>query len=319
MRKGVRSVKAPGGAVLYRLSVTLQSQPLTQKYPPLVARIAMTTYAIGDVQGCHDELLALLAAVDFDRARDHVVLVGDLVNRGPNSLEVLRLVRSLGDAATTILGNHDLHLLAVSHGGRSGRRDTLTSLLAASDCDELLDWLVQQPLAWRHEATGTLLVHAGIPPQWTAAQTLELAAEASAQIAGANGPRFFSRMYGDEPDHWKDKLRGMERTRFVVNCLTRLRYCHADGRLDLRPKGAPGTQPPGVMPWFAVPDRASRDTDMAFGHWSTLGRVHWPEHRVHGLDTGCVWGGKLTALALETGKLTDVASRHPRNPGEPGD
>jgi bis(5'-nucleosyl)-tetraphosphatase (symmetrical) len=279
----------------------------------------MTTYAIGDVQGCYDELLELLTAVGFDRARDHVILVGDLVNRGPNSLGVLRLVRGLGDAATTLLGNHDLHLLAVAYGGRPGRRDTLTGVLAASDCDELLDWLCRQPLAWRHASTGMLFVHAGVPPQWTAGQTLELAAEASALISGPEGRRFFSRMYGDEPDRWKDKLRGPERMRFVVNCLTRLRYCRADGELDLRPKGAPGTQPEGVLPWFAVPDRASRDTDMAFGHWSTLGRVHWPENRVHGLDTGCVWGGRLTALALETGQLTSVASRTSRDPEEPGD
>lgn len=279
----------------------------------------MTTYAIGDVQGCHEELVALLEALEFDRARDRVILVGDLVNRGPNSLGVLRLVRDLGDAATTVLGNHDLHLLAVAHGGRAGRRDTLTGVLAASDCDELLDWLARQPLAWCHEQTGYLFVHAGVPPQWTAEQTLALAAEASALIRGPDGPRFFSRMYGDDPERWTDKLRVQDRTRFVVNCLTRLRYCHADGRLDLRPKGAPGTQAGDVMPWFAVPDRATRDTSMVFGHWSTLGRVHWPEHRVHGLDTGCVWGGRLTALALETGELIDVPSRNPRDPEEPGE
>ena len=279
----------------------------------------MTTYAIGDVQGCHDELVELLCVLGFDPAHDHVSFVGDMVNLGPKSLEVLRLVRGLGAAATTLLGNHDLHLLAVANGGRGGRRDTLTAVLSASDCDELLDWLIKQPLAWRHAPSGRLFVHAGVPPQWSADRTLELAAEASALIVGANGRRFFSRMYGDEPDRWKDTLRGMDRTRFVVNCLTRLRYCHPDGRLDLRPKGAPGTQPPGVLPWFAVPDRTSRDTGIVFGHWSTLGRVHWPEHHVHGLDTGCVWGGTLTALALETGTLTQVASRNPRSPEEPGD
>jgi bis(5'-nucleosyl)-tetraphosphatase (symmetrical) len=279
----------------------------------------MTTYAIGDVQGCHEELLALIAELAFDPARDRLIFVGDLVNRGPASLEVLRLVRGLGDAAVTVLGNHDLHLLAVAHGGRSGRRDTLTGVLAASDSDELLDWLSARPLAWRHPQTGTLLIHAGLPPQWTVAQTLELAAEASAVIAGSGGPRFFTRMYGDEPDRWKASLRGTDRLRFAVNCLTRLRYCDASGRLDLKPKGAPGTQPAGSMPWFQVSDRLSREDTIVFGHWSTLGRVHWPEHRVFGLDTGCVWGGRLTALALETGEVHSVASRHPRAPEEASD
>lgn len=279
----------------------------------------MTTYAIGDVQGCHDELLALFEALRFDRARDRAIFVGDLVNRGPKSLAVLRFVRDLGPAAVTVLGNHDLHLLAVANGGRSGRRDTLTEVLAASDCDVLLDWLATQPLAWRHEASGTLFVHAGIPPQWTVPQTLELAAEASEVIQGRDARRFFARMYGDEPVRWKPGLRGTDRTRFVVNSLTRLRYCDAEGHLDLRPKGAPGTQAEGLLPWFAVPERASRGTPIVFGHWSTLGRVHWPEHGVYGLDTGCVWGGRLTALALETGQLTVVASRNPRDPESPED
>lgn len=272
----------------------------------------MTTYAIGDVQGCHEELVELLGTLHFEPSRDRVVFVGDLVNRGPASLDVLRLARDLGPAAITVLGNHDLHLLAVAHGGRPGRRDTLNAVLAASDCDELLEWLGAQPLAWRHPETGTLLVHAGVPPQWSVEQTLELAQEASRVIAGTEGPRFFSRMYGDEPDRWKPGLRGTERLRFVVNCLTRLRYCDDKGRLDLKPKGAPGTQAPHLLPWFQVPGRATAGHPIVFGHWSTLGRVHWPEDHVHGLDTGCVWGERLTALELETGRIVDVPSRRRR-------
>lgn len=276
----------------------------------------MTTYAIGDVQGCHDELVELLARVRFDPSRDRVIFVGDLVNRGPKSLEALRMARDLGEAATIVLGNHDLHLLAVANGGKVGRRDTLTPVLAASDCDELLDWLARQPLAWRHDPTGMLFVHAGVPPQWTADQTLELAEEAGKVIAGGDGPRFFARMYGDEPDRWKPGLRGTDRLRFVVNCLTRLRYCDADGRLDLKPKGAPGTQASHLMPWFQIPGRATSRTPIVFGHWSTLGQVRWPAEQVHCLDTGCVWGGRLTALELETGRIVDVPSGRPRVHGE---
>lgn len=272
----------------------------------------MPSYAIGDVQGCHAELVELLASLRFDPSRDRVIFVGDLVNRGPASLEVLRLVRGLGAAATTLLGNHDLHLLAVANGGKPGRRDTLTAVLAASDYDQLLDWLGRQPLAWQHPASGALLVHAGVAPQWTVAQTLELAQEASEVISGNEGPRFLSRMYGDQPEQWKNRLRGFDRTRFVVNCLTRLRYCRPDGSLDLRPKSAPGTQTNGLLPWFQMPDRASRGTPIVFGHWSTLGQVYWPQEQVYGLDTGCIWGGRLTALNLDTGEITQVASHQPR-------
>lgn len=274
----------------------------------------MATYAIGDIQGCYDELRTLLALVRFDVARDRVILVGDLVNRGPDSLKVLRYVRSLGPAAQVILGNHDLHLLAVSLGARRGRRDTLDAVLTAADGPELLDWLSAKPLALHHEASGSLLIHAGVPPQWTLQQTLELADEASVVIRGPNGPRFLARMYGDEPDYWDAGLRGIERTRFVVNCLTRLRYCSADGRLDLRHKGAPGQHAADLVPWFQVPDRQTREVPMVFGHWSTLGRVAWPEFAVHGLDTGCVWGGRLTALQLETGLVFDVPSSTPSPP-----
>lgn len=272
----------------------------------------MPSYAVGDVQGCHAELMDLLAALQFDRERDRVIFVGDLVNRGPASLEVLRLVHGLGSAAITLLGNHDLHLLAVANGGKSGRRDTLTALLAASDSDQLLDWLITRPLAWQHPESGALLVHAGLAPQWTVPQTLELAQEASEVISGRGGRRFLARMYGDEPACWSPRLRGTERTRFVVNCLTRLRYCREDGSLDLRPKTAPGRQPTGLRPWFQVPGRASQGTPIVFGHWSTLGQVYWPEDQVYGLDTGCIWGGQLTALNLDTGALTQVASRQPR-------
>lgn len=279
----------------------------------------MSTYAIGDVQGCHAELLDLLSALDFDPQRDRAVFVGDLVNRGPQSLEVLRLVRGLGSSAITLLGNHDLHLLAVANGGKPGRRDTLKAVLAAPDREDLLDWLVQQPLAWKHALSGTMLVHAGIAPAWTVEQTLALADEAHAVISGRQGGRFLSRMYGDHPEVWSETLRSVERTRFVVNCLTRARYCRPDGSLDLRHKLAPGTQSDGLVPWFQFPGRASRGTTLVFGHWSTLGRVHWIEDKVYGLDTGCVWGGRLTALDLETGRIVDVPSRSPRNPDEPGD
>lgn len=272
----------------------------------------MATYAIGDVQGCLKALKALLAALDFNPNADRIVLLGDLVNRGPDSLGVLRYVRGLGMCATTVLGNHDLHLLALAHGGSPGRRDTLNAVLAAPDCDELLDWLIRQPLAWCHPESGSMLVHAGLAPQWSVELTLELAQQASSVLSGKTGPNFLSRMYGDEPSIWKDSLRGVDRTRFVVNCLTRARYCDEEGRLDLRHKGTPGSQPPHLRPWFQIEQRVSRQTPIVFGHWSTLGRVYWEQEQVFGLDTGCVWGGKLTALELETRMITQVDSGLPQ-------
>ncbi|MGH8460214.1 MAG: symmetrical bis(5'-nucleosyl)-tetraphosphatase [Stenotrophobium sp.] len=266
----------------------------------------MTTYAIGDIQGCDKALQSLLAKLEFQPGRDRLLLTGDLVNRGPQSLEVLRRVKSLGEHAITVLGNHDLHLLAVANGRRSDKRDTLQAVLAAPDRDELLAWLRQQPLAWRDPATGILLIHAGLPPQWNIQQTLELAAEASAFIRGPQGDDFLAQMYGNEPDIWSEQLRGIPRLRFIVNCFTRLRYCDAQGRIKMKPKGAPGTQPPGLMPWFEVPGRQSADTEIVFGHWSTLGQTHWPQAQVHGLDTGCVWGGCLTALNLDDGTTANI-------------
>jgi bis(5'-nucleosyl)-tetraphosphatase (symmetrical) len=264
----------------------------------------MALYAVGDLQGCYRPLLRLLKTIGFDRRRDRLLLTGDLVNRGPDSLACLRFVRGLGNAAVTVLGNHDLHLLAAAHTGIYGAKDTLDAVAQAPDRDELLDWLRRQPLAYEEPETGTLLIHAGLAPQWSRAQTLRLAREASAVIAGPQGGRFLERMYGDRPDRWSARLSGLPRLRFIVNCLTRLRYCDAGGRMYLQPKGPPGTQPAGLLPWFQVPGRKSAGTRIICGHWSSLGQVEWPAERVWGLDTGCVWGGCLTALELRSGTLT---------------
>jgi bis(5'-nucleosyl)-tetraphosphatase (symmetrical) len=271
----------------------------------------MATYAIGDVQGCYTPLRRLLDALRFEPARDRLLFAGDLVNRGPESLQMLRFVSGLGSAAVTVLGNHDLHLLALARGGRRKRRDTLDPILAAPDREELLAWLARCPLAWEEGAT--LLVHAGVAPQWTRAQTLALAREVStAVVSGA----LFAEMYGDRPARWDEALAGAERWRIVVNVLTRMRYCAADGTIDLKYKGAPGSQPPTLMPWFAVPGRRTANESIVFGHWSTLGRVHWPDYRVHGLDSGCVWGGRLTALELSSGAVSSVPCEGYAEPDE---
>lgn len=275
----------------------------------------MALFAIGDLQGCLDPLLALLEQLQFDPGRDRLLFTGDLVNRGPQSLETLRYVKSLGDAAVTVLGNHDLHLLAAALSGKLGRRDTLDALLGAPDREELLHWLRQQPLAYAEPDTGTLLIHAGLLPQWSRVQALQLAQEASETIAGGSGEAFLRKMYGNEPDTWDSRLKGTARLRCVVNAFTRLRYCTAEGRMDFQYKGTPGSQPKGLMPWFEVPGRRTAQDAIVCGHWSTLGRVHWPEHRLHGLDTGCVWGGSLTALDLHTGELHAQSCEQYRKPG----
>jgi bis(5'-nucleosyl)-tetraphosphatase (symmetrical) len=255
----------------------------------------VTRYAIGDVQGCDRELRELLKALGFSADRDRLWFVGDLVNRGPGSLATLRLVRSLGDNAVVVLGNHDLHLLAVAHGAQRRRRsDTLDELLGASDRDVLLEWLISRPLA---HAEGTdLMVHAGVVPQWSVAMAVALAGEVSRALT--HDPRaLFDAMYGNEPDRWRDSLTGMERLRFTINVLTRLRVCSADGRIDLTVKGPPPPASSGLRPWFEHAKRRTRDARVIFGHWSALGLVRAP--KVVGLDTGCVWGGELTALDLD--------------------
>lgn len=277
----------------------------------------MSTYAIGDVQGCHQPLLRLLDALGFDPAADHLWFAGDLVNRGPDSLQTLRLVRSLGDRALTVLGNHDLHLLARAAGGRAGRLDTLDALLAAEDSPALLNWLRHCPLM--HEANGWVLTHAGIAPCWSLAQARAAARHVEAALRADDHADFLRQMYGDEPRIHSPLLDIAGQLRFAINAFTRMRYCQTDGALEFRAKGAPGSQAATLQPWFALPDRLALDADVIFGHWSTLGQVHWPQHRVWGLDTGAVWGGRLTALNLETRELTAVECPEYQRPDAGGD
>ena len=258
----------------------------------------MALYAIGDVQGCNDELGALLHALKFSADRDRLWFVGDLVNRGPDSLGVLRRIRALGDAATVTLGNHDLHLLAVAFGsGRVRSDDTLEQTLAAPDRDALLEWLTGRPLFHEDPALNVCMLHAGLAPQWD----LVLARQCAREVENAlrRDPRgLFERLYGDQPDRWDDALEGEERLRFIVNCFTRLRYLDADGRLALRAKGAPKkAQAKSLIPWFEAQGARWRGSRIVFGHWSTLG--FFQNADVTGIDTGCVWGNRLTALRLD--------------------
>lgn len=255
----------------------------------------MSRYAIGDLQGCDQELRALLKLLKFSADRDRLWFVGDLVNRGPGSLETLRLVRSLGDNAVVVLGNHDLHLLAVACGCRPARRsDTLDEILQAPDRNILLEWLATRPLA--HFEAGDLLVHAGVVPQWTVETTLTLAREV--ELALRDDPRhLFDHMYGDEPDLWSADFEGPDRLRFAINVLTRMRVCTKEGRINLRLKGKPPPAGSSWLPWFDVESRRTRGTRVVFGHWSALGLVMRDD--VIGLDSGCVWGGTLTAIDLD--------------------
>ncbi len=256
----------------------------------------MALYLIGDVQGCDGALERLLDAVAFSPSRDRLVLLGDLVNRGPASLAVLRRAMALGDAVACLLGNHDLHLLAVSQGVRKPHRsDTVGDILAAPDRDALLDWLRHRPLALQER--GVLMVHAGVLPQWTAGQALRLAGEVERVLQGADWHVFMHQMYGNQPDQWHDGLQGAARLRVIVNALTRLRFCSADGRMEFESKDAAGASAPlGFMPWFDVPGRRTASDVVAFGHWSMLGWMDRPD--VLSLDTGCVWGGALSAVRV---------------------
>lgn len=280
----------------------------------------MALYCIGDIQGCDNALERLLDVIDFSASRDTVYLLGDLVNRGPDSAAVLRRCMAFEGALHSLLGNHDLHLLATAYGVRSpSRRDTLASVLDAPDRTALLDWLRQQPLARQHRLAGEslLMVHAGVLPAWSAQDALALADEVHAVLRSSDILDFLQQMYGNTPDHWSDSLTGTERLRVIVNALTRLRFCTPEGAMDFGSSDSADAAPPGMLAWFDVPGRRSADTLVAFGHWSTLGWLERPN--VIGLDTGCVWGGCLSAVrfgaTLAERELLQVHCEQAQKPG----
>ena len=261
----------------------------------------MAIYAIGDVQGCYDELIQLIEKIAFNPKKDSLWFVGDLVNRGPKSLETLRYIKSLGDAAITVLGNHDLHLLAMHHGVRDTHKSPdLIPILEADDVNELLGWLQTRPFLHYDKTIKTTMVHAGIVPNWSLKQAKQYAKELEDILASKKAKAFFKHMYGNKPDLWHDDLEGWDRYRFITNCFTRLRYCKKDGTMDHKAKFAPGMQAKKYLPWFTVPDRKTANKRIVFGHWSTLGLMN--QNNAWSLDTGCVWGDSLTAMRLDSEK-----------------
>lgn len=275
----------------------------------------MATYAIGDVQGCYDELARLIDKLKFDVTRDTLWFCGDLVNRGGKSLEVLRLVRSIGANATVVLGNHDLSLLAIAERKPSEQNklsEELRAVLEAPDRDALLLWLRTRKMLHVDRDLGFLMVHAGLAPGWSVHAAEAAAHGVETRLHGPNYRRLLKVMYGNKPDVWTSKLRGNDRLRASINVLTRLRFCDVRGKLAFRDKGAPGTQQPGYYPWFSVPGMVKRELRVVCGHWSTLGLFRGLG--VYAIDTGCVWGGSLTAIRLddEEPRLIRVKSTHPR-------
>ncbi|MEO7549501.1 MAG: symmetrical bis(5'-nucleosyl)-tetraphosphatase [Ramlibacter sp.] len=279
----------------------------------------MALYLIGDVQGCDAALGRLLEKIDFSPSSDTLYLLGDLVNRGPQSAQVLRRLMAYGDAAHCLLGNHDLSLLAVAHGCRPPHRDdTMGPVLMASDRDGMLEWLRHRHMAIR--AHGVLMVHGGVLPQWDADQVLRLAGEVEAVLRGPDMVDFLARMYGNEPAQWDESLQGAARLRLIVNALTRLRFCTPQGVMDFKAAGGAADAPAGTAPWFDVPGRRTAGTTIAFGHWSTLGFLQRPD--LLSLDTGCVWGGSLSALRLGASasahELIQVQCEQAQAPGHGG-
>jgi bis(5'-nucleosyl)-tetraphosphatase (symmetrical) len=261
----------------------------------------MSTYAIGDIQGCYTELQRLLEMIQFNPQEDVLWCTGDLVNRGPHSLEVLRFFRQLKERAVIVLGNHDLHLLAVASGNTQHLKpkDTLTPILQAPDSEELINWLRQRPFLHYDADLRFTLIHAGLPPQWDLLQARQCAGEIEEALRGDGYHKYLAHLYGNKPTKWSNKLKGWDRLRFITNCFTRLRYCDAKGHLALEKKGAPERKSPAdkFQPWFSWSHRANREMQIIFGHWSTLG--YYADDGVYAIDTGCLWGGALTALRLE--------------------
>lgn len=258
----------------------------------------MAVYAIGDVQGCYEPLLRLLDKLHFDPDIDRIWLTGDLVNRGPHSVETLRHISTLGTAATTVLGNHDLTLLAVAEGHvKPGKKDTFYDVLDAPDAAELLAWVRGLPMLHHDAGLGFTMVHGGLSPHWDLAQALACAREVEAVLRGPGYPEFLAHMFGSEPRVWRDDLEGLPRLRHIVNVMTRMRFVFADGSLCYDQKGAPGSQPPDLMPWFEVPWRRNADLRIITGHWAALGYFRAPG--IYALDSGCIWGQHLTAFRLD--------------------
>ncbi|WP_163832390.1 symmetrical bis(5'-nucleosyl)-tetraphosphatase [Spartinivicinus ruber] len=266
----------------------------------------MATYVIGDIQGCFYQLKCVLKKASFNPAEDKLWVVGDLVNRGPASLETLRYIYNLGDHCKIVLGNHDLHLLAIAHGVHPQKKqDTLNDILTAPDRDQLLDWLRHQPLVYYDETNNVAMVHAGIPPQWSIKKALARAAEVEEVLQGEHFVDFLSNMYGNQPNRWDKNLKGWPRLRLITNYFTRMRFCNWQGELELSAKGSPKEGPKGYKPWYLHTKRKARETTILFGHWAALeGKTNSSSHNVFALDTGCVWGNHLTLMNLESKKTT---------------
>jgi bis(5'-nucleosyl)-tetraphosphatase (symmetrical) len=258
----------------------------------------MAVYAIGDIQGCYDELMKLLDHVNYDPAVDEIWLAGDLVNRGPKSAEVLRFAMASKNVKV-VLGNHDMHLLAMAAGVHKHQHhmDTIQSVLEADDSEAMIEWLRHQPLIYHDESLAFSMLHAGLPAYWSLEQALDYADEVHDVLRSDNWGEFFDHMYGNKPDDWSEKLQGWERLRYITNCFTRLRYCYEDGRLALKFKGKPSDKPQGQTTWFEMPNRKTRNDNIVFGHWSTLGTGQYGH--VFSLDSGAVWGDKLTAIRID--------------------
>ena len=276
----------------------------------------MSAYAIGDIQGCYSELQNLLNEINFDERRDELWFAGDLVNKGPKSLQTLRFIKALGVNAKITLGNHDLHLLAVAKNIQPLlKKDTIQEILAADDVKELIDWLKSRPLLITDDNLNFTMVHAGLPPQWSLENAKEFAKECELILQSEKINKLLAEMYGDTPNIWVNSLQDYAKQRFIINCFTRIRFCNSDGMLDFDTKVAPGKQNTSLIPWYSLPNRKTKDNKIIFGHWSTVhigNEKNFKQYNVYPIDTGCLWGGRLTAMRLEDEKVFSVPSEQPK-------